>query len=92
MVMVMVGELDGIGDQGPSSAADDEETERMLIVQQQITMRTAAVCMNFPSHYLKASIGTDDLWLETETMIPDCVNSVCVHALKASFFGGGVSC
>ena len=27
MVMVMVGELDGIGDQGPSSAVDDKETE-----------------------------------------------------------------
>ena len=27
MVMVMVGELDRIGDQGPSSAEDDKETE-----------------------------------------------------------------
>ena len=27
MVMVMVGELDRIGDQGPSSAVDDEETK-----------------------------------------------------------------
>ena len=27
MVMVMVGEVDRIGDQGPSSAVDDEETE-----------------------------------------------------------------
>ena len=27
MVMVMVGELDRIGDQGPSSAVDDKETE-----------------------------------------------------------------
>ena len=49
MVMVMVGELDRIGDQGPSSAVDDEETEEEGEYQQ-ITMQTARGCMNFPSH------------------------------------------
>ena len=37
--------------------------------------------MNFPSNYLKASIGTDELWLEAKTMIAGCVFILFVSML-----------
>ena len=42
--------------------------------------------MNFPSHYLKASIATDELWLEAETMIAGCVLILFVAMLSRDVF------